>query len=159
MCTLEAACTPRQHMRIVGLVFLSMIGLATCPPAGAIAAHAYYANACINFDSRDDQITAASKQSLARLLELVDTPSSPTEAGDTRTGAIELQIVLRYEYGLSALNPDREAYLSFLTGELVKQRKIIDEIRKTQTSLKSVRHAHTISVMTFKRSDISNAAS
>jgi hypothetical protein len=139
-----------------GLLLPLVLWVAVCPRVLANSpAHSYHANACIKFDSSDANITAESKQSLARLLEMVDTPASPIQSGANPVGIITLRIQLMYDYGLYAVQPDRENYSSFLTGELAKQRRIFEEIRKEQALLKSVRHAHVISVRTF---NITNTA-
>jgi hypothetical protein len=144
--------------RTFGLLLPLMLWVAVCPRVLANSpAHSYYANACINFDSSDATITAESKQSLARLLEMVDTPASPIQSGDNPVGVITLRITLMYDYGLYAVQPDRENYLSFLTGELVKQGRILEQIRKEQALLKSVRHAHVISVRTFNATNTAYA--
>ncbi|HWX32718.1 MAG TPA: hypothetical protein VNZ53_35465 [Steroidobacteraceae bacterium] len=124
--------------------------LVDCPNAFAtIAGHSYYANACINFDSSGVEITAESKQSLARLLAMVDTPTSSLSSEDKGNGYIGLRITLLYDYGLATAQPDRENYRSFLNGELSKQQRILEEIRKEQVLLKTVRHAHLSAVKMF----------
>jgi hypothetical protein len=137
-------------MQTFRLLLPLVLWLAICPRALAISpAHSYHANACIKFDSSDAEITAESKQTLERLLAMVDTPSSPLFSGENPAGKITLQIVLMYDYALYATQPDRENYVSVLTGLLVKQRKIFEEISKEQATLKSVRRAHVTAVRTF----------
>jgi hypothetical protein len=109
-------------MRTIPLILSLVICLVTCPRANAIAPHSYSANACINFGSRDE-MTPASKQSLAQLLELLHTPSSPTAAGDTQTGSPELQVVLRMVACALTSNISGEATtpLGNILGEAMRQ--------------------------------------